>query len=776
MSTPMSLSEDSPPNRIVLLKLLLRGAVQGVGFRPFVYRLARELALTGSVRNSTGGVVIEVEGAISHLEQFQDRLVRERPPLAFIQSMEGVELDPSGFSDFQILESVRGDQPSLVLPDVATCEECLREVLQPSNRRYFYPFTNCTNCGPRYSIIESLPYDRARTSMRHFPMCAQCQAEFDDPLDRRFHAQPNACPVCGPQLEFWSVDGSVFSRREEAIETAATLLRQGRIVAVKGLGGFHLMVDARNDSAVHRLRIKKQREEKPLAVMFPELKDIESCCRVSSTERRVLQAPESPIILLQQRRNPSIPIASSVAPGGNPRLGALLPYTPLHHLLLKCLGFPVVATSGNLSDEPICIDVQEAVQKLGDVADGFLVHDRPIVRHVDDSVVTVMGGRELVLRRARGFTPLPLELKEEFPPVIAVGAHLKNSVAVSHKNNIFISQHNGDLGTEKAFLAFQKTIDCLSRLFEVQPRAVACDLHPDYPSTRFARQSGLPVIAVQHHFAHLAACMGENQLQEPVLGVIWDGSGYGPDGTVWGGEFLLAHCGTFERMAHLRTFSLPGSEQAVREPRRAALGVLFELMGPHLSRHTQFAPVCAFRPAERTTLLRMLSTGLNSPRSSSMGRLFDCVASLLDLRHICRFEGQAAMELEFALKDTHSDDAYLFEIQEAAGERNPLIVDWKNAVMQVQKDKESGLPAGEISARFHNGLIEALVEVAKRSRQTRIVLSGGCFQNHYLTERAVFRLRQEGFQPYWHQRIPPNDGGISVGQVVAAASFWKRKG
>jgi hydrogenase maturation protein HypF len=875
-------------DRRTRLKLVMRGAVQGVGFRPFVFRLASELGLCGWVNNSPQGVFIEVEGPRTELEKFLLRLEIEKPPRCFIQSLEATWLDAVGYADFEIRKSeIGGSKTALVLPDIATCPDCLREIFEPTNRRFHYPFTNCTNCGPRFSIIESLPYDRASTSMKSFAMCPQCQAEYDDPTNRRFHAQPNACSVCGPRLEFWQ-SGTDFQpvsnlknggRRDgcptnnKALLAAADAIRHGQIVAVKGIGGFHLMVAAHDEAAIRRLRERKQREEKPLAVMFPSLESVNAVCEVSPLEERLLRSPEAPIVLLrrlvrphpvplpQERENhppalredatgvssiravqietgeccslspgervrvrasvkqSSFQITPFVAPG-NPHLGAMLPYTPLHHLLLAELGFPVVATSGNLSDEPICTDEHEALERLSGIADVYLVHNRPIVRHVDDSIVRVMLDREMVLRRARGYAPLPIHLSvaadvrrltskkqiQSEPPhvvsyksVLAVGAHLKNSVALAVGNQVFISQHIGDLETEAANNAFRRVITDFEKLYDAKPDIVASDLHPDYLSTKFAKEmiwsapaersddgalessdsTARPVkavsrfachrtpkhVGVQHHVAHVLSCMAENEIEPPVLGMAWDGTGYGLDGTIWGGEFFLVTNEKIERVAHLRTFRLPGGDKAVKEPRRAAAGLLYEMYGGSAFDKKELPPIAAFSSVELSAVKTMLTRELNSPFCCSVGRLFDAVASLVNLRQQIRYEGQAAMELEFALEGIETDEHYDLSL---VTRHTPLILDWSPMIETILADVKNGMSAGEISAKFHNALVEAIVEIVARAGQTRVVLSGGCFQNRYLTERTVQRLREEGFQPYWHQRVPTNDGGIALGQIVAA--------
>lgn len=718
--------------------------------------------MTGWVENSAAGVFLEVEGTATTQHEFLRRLESEKPSISCIQSLEASYLDPVGFRSFEIRESSGGEKTTLVLPDIATCPQCLQEIFDPANRRYQYPFTNCTNCGPRFTIIEALPYDRERTTMKKFTMCEECSREFHDPADRRFHAQPNACPKCGPQLELWNAKGALLAHKQEALLAAAQAVSAGQIVALKGLGGFHLLVDARNEEAVRELRARKRREEKPFALMFSTYESVLDFCELTAIERSLLRAPESPIVLLRKARK-NEGLAASIAPD-NPYLGIMLPYTPLHHLLMRELGFPVVATSGNLSEEPICIDEQEALRRLHGIADVFLVHNRPILRHADDSVVREMGGRELTIRRARGFAPLPVHVDQELPSVLAVGAHQKNAVAVSVHSEVFISQHIGDLENETSFHAFRSVVGALEGLYELKPQTIACDLHPAYLSTQYARARTQSQVAVQHHYAHILSCMAENHLRPPALGIAWDGSGFGTDGTVWGGEILRVTNEGFQRVAHLRPFLLPGSEKAVQEPRRCALALLYEVFGDDAFDGGLLLSG-VFSVDELRILRAMLSQKINSPMTTSAGRLFDGFASLLNLRHVARFEGQAAMELEFALDGQSVEDSYPFAI---GGDGNALILDWEPAVREVVTEKDVPLPVA--SARFHNMLVALGVEVAKRIGEKRVVLSGGCFQNKYLTERFIEQLRAAGFQPYWHQRVPPNDGGIALGQLIAAAS------
>jgi len=746
-------------------KITVGGAVQGVGFRPFVYRLARDLHLAGWVANSGQGVFIEVEGGPEPLEEFLIRLETDKPSAAIVQSLRVSRLPPAGLGEFEIRPSSKdGEKTAFVLPDIATCLDCLREIFDPANRRHLYPFTNCTHCGPRFSIIEALPYDRGNTSMKKFAMCAECEREYHDALDRRFHAQPNACPNCGPHLELWDAKGKILARCHDALLTAASEIRSARIVALKGIGGFQLFVDARNEDAVRVLRQGKHREEKPFALMYPSLESVREECRVSELEERLLLSPEAPIALLERRSqisNFKSEIAPNVAPG-NPSLGIMLPYSPLHYLLMRELSFPVVATSGNLSDEPICTDEEEALERLQGIADVFLVHDRPIVRHVDDSIVCVMLDREMMLRRARGYAPLPVA--QIAPTILSLGAHLKNSVALSAGGSVFVSQHIGDLETPQAHAAFRNVVSDLPRLYEADPEAVACDLHPDYVSTRYAQQLGPPVIAVQHHYAHVLSCMAEHELNGSALGVAWDGTGLGTDGTIWGGEFLVVNEKSFERAAHFRQFRLPGGDASIKEPRRTALGVLYEIFGEKVFERRELIPVQSFSESELRLLRPMLRNAINAPITSSAGRLFDAVAALIGLRQEVHFEGQAALELEFAVQSGITE-AYRFHLKGS----EPLIIDWEPAVLEILSDIARGEESSVMTAKFHNGLTEAITAVARKIGETRIVLTGGCFQNKYLLEDSVRRLMHGGFQVYWHRRIPPNDGGIAVGQIAAAA-------
>jgi hydrogenase maturation protein HypF len=745
-----------------------------------VYRLAGELGLAGWVLNSAQGVSIEVEGPEERLDQFRHRLESEKPAAAGIRQLDVSYLEQARFSGFEIRDSIAsGAKTALILPDIATCEDCLGEILDPANRRFRYPFTNCTHCGPRFSIVEDLPYDRQNTSMKGFTMCPDCEREYHDPNDRRFHAQPNACPKCGPQLELWDTNGNCLGNREDALRLSAEAVLAAQILALKGIGGFQLIVDARNEAAVHRLRERKHRPDKPFAVMFPVLRAVEEHCQATSVEKDLLLSPQSPIALLERRPvsfQSGAVLAASIAPG-NRCLGVMLPYSPLHHLLLRALETPVVATSGNLSDEPICIDEGEALERLRGIADLFLVHNRPIVRHMDDSVLQVVMGREMILRCGRGYAPMAFS-RSDPRPALAVGAQLKAAVAVGVGQQILLGQHIGDLETSQAFTAFTKSAADLRRLYEIKPEVTACDLHPDYLSTKFVRhhesengsEDASNCVGIQHHYAHVLSCMLENELEPPVLGVCWDGTGYGGDGTIWGGEFLSLNDRSFDRIAHLRHFRLPGGEAAIRQPRRAALGLLFELFGGDAAKRLELPLFEHFSRAEQTMLERMLANRIHSPLTSSAGRLFDAVSALTGIRQKVSFEGQAAMELEHAIQSA-IDDSYDFNLKEG----QPLILDWKPLILAIIEDLHQGVASGVVAAKFHNTLAEMIVRVARRLRENAVVLTGGCFQNKYLTERAVLRLREEGFQPYWHRRIPPNDGGIAPGQIVGALREGERQ-
>jgi hydrogenase maturation protein HypF len=749
------------------LAVSICGLVQGVGFRPFVFNLARVLHLAGWVRNNPHGVAIEVEGQAIRLDEFLQRLETSLPPNAVIQSLESRILDPIGHGQFEIRPSERtGEKVPFMLPDIAVCQACLREINTPSDRRFRYPFINCTHCGPRFSIILGLPYDRVNTTMRTFKMCRACRTEYEDPDNRRFHAQPIACPDCGPHLAFLDEHGRPVAERDQALQASVDAIRSGRIIAVKGLGGFHLMADAANHDAVGALRKRKGRGSKPFAVMFADLEQVRHTCRVSDLEARLLHSPGSPIVLLSKKD----PDSGDHAAPGNPNLGALLPYTPLHHLLLAEIGGPVIATSGNRSEEPICTANEEALGRLAGIADGFLVHDRPIERHVDDSIAWIVAGRRQILRRARGYAPLPLVSKDPLPSILAVGGHLKNSIALSKGNLLFPSQHIGDLDTLETEIAFEKVIGDLTSLYQIEATITAHDMHPDYGSTAFAigRSAAADRVSVQHHQAHVFACMVENELDGPVLGISWDGTGYGTDGTIWGGEWFEVDPDGSHRTYTLSPFPLPGSEAAIREPRRSALGLIWQFNQGGLGTAGDLECLSSFSKAELSVLGQSLRNGINAPFSSSMGRLFDAVAALLDLCLLNQYEGEAAMRLEHAAVKSRNRDFYTINLIPGDGDR-PGAFDWHPMIGEILEELRSGADRCDIAKRFHNTLSQVILATAQQVDIDAVVLTGGCFQNRLLTETAIDQLRRNGFHPYWHQRVPPNDGGIAVGQIIGAA-------
>ncbi len=787
-------SGGAPPREARLI--FIRGAVQGVGFRPFVARLAAELGVDGWVRNDRAGVTILACGGLETLAVFARDLRARCPPAAAILGFREQSLGDDFCDDaleetgFQIVASEGGSGPSsaVITPDLATCADCLRELFDPNDRRHLYPFTNCTQCGPRFSILRRLPYDRPRTTMAAFMMCPACQAEYVSPLSRRHHAQPNACPDCGPRLTLLDAAGTAVTHTRAALREAADRLRAGEFVAVKGIGGFHLVADARADPVVRSLRERKHREEKPFAVMFPDVGGIMEICELSTPERVLLEGVAAPIVLLRKRpAGGGSVLAPALAPG-NPRLGCFLPYSPLHHLLLRKCGFPLVATSGNRTDEPICVDNDEAVSRLRGIADAFLVHDRPIARPVDDSVVRVAAGRTLFLRRSRGYAPLPIAVPAlaEAPDAVATGGHLKNTVALKRGADLFLSQHLGDLDTVPAREAQREALEALLGLYDAPPAVIACDLHPDYASTRlaeaFAREQVPPaeVVRVQHHHAHLATCLADNGTPpgERVLGAIWDGTGFGPDRTVWGGEFLLGNARDFERVASLRPFRLPAGERATREPRLAALGLLHDWLGPESWEHP--AAVTLLRsPEEKRVLRQILARGLNCPLTTSVGRLFDAVSALLGLPPNparLTYEGQAAVALEAAASEAVAHDAgRLWETE-------PLPWRWVEPDAQgscghfdlapaltvlLGADREE---APRLAARFHRLLVDVMVSAAQRFAQRRLALSGGCFQNALLLEGAVLALQRAGVEPMFHRALPPNDGALAAGQLVVSAA------
>jgi hydrogenase maturation protein HypF len=751
--------------------IVVRGIVQGVGFRPFVYNLAVRLHLAGYVRNQTGSVHIEIEGEASTLDQFLEELAHHPPPLAQVEEVSWERQPLRGEADFRI-ETSEADatSPIFISPDVAVCAECVAEMMDPGDRRFWYPFLNCSNCGPRLTIITGAPYDRSRTTMAPFVMCPACGAEYDDPCHRRFHAQPTACPKCGPRLRVLGPTGQRIVRGDP-LRRFALALRDGKIGAIKGLGGYHLTCDARNPVAVAELRKRKHRDEKPFAVMVPNLTAAETLCHIEQKERELLASPQSPIVLLR-RRLPSV-IAEAVAPG-NPLLGVMLPYTPLHHLLFPSVAnMPLVMTSGNRSDEPIAYG-DDAPDQLAGIADLFLVHDRPIHVRCDDSVMRLVDGIELPLRRSRGYAPRPIELPFPCPrPLLAVGGQLKVTFALGRDRQAFLSQHMGDLDHFEAYRAFEKDIPLFEELFGLKPQVLACDMHPDYATTRHARQraerEGKQLLTVQHHQAHMASCMAENQLNETVIGVTFDGAGYGTDGTVWGGEFLLGDYRQFRRAAHMRPVGMPGGEAAVRQPWRMALAHLVDA-------ETTLPPLTErLLPAQTRTVTQMLQRRFNSPLTSSIGRLFDAVASLAGVRDQVSHEGQAAIELEWLAATVPSDGAYPFTIASSPEGKWPLIVDTRPMIRAIAADVIASVEQALIARRFHSSVTDMVAEVCGLIRETTgidaVVLSGGVFLNALLATEVSVRLRGGGFRVYRHRLVPPSDGGLSLGQLAIVASL-----
>ncbi|MGB9206297.1 MAG: carbamoyltransferase HypF [Terriglobales bacterium] len=754
------------------------GVVQGVGFRPHVYRLATERHLVGHIRNTPAGVDIEIQGESEAVEDFIAHLTSEAPPLSRITDLHLRDLPSNGDARFVIVESARGAAvQTLISPDVAVCDDCRRELLDPRDRRYRYPFINCTNCGPRFTIVRDIPYDRAHTSMARFTMCPDCQAEYDNPLDRRFHAQPNACWRCGPQLQLWDASGDQISC-DDPIAEAAARLQTGEVVAVKGLGGFHLAVDATNSRAVELLRERKGRVDKPFAVMVPDLATAEQFCDVDTSARALLQQMQRPIVLLP-RKPESLPEA--VAPR-NRDLGIFLPYTPLHHLLFAAGGFrALVMTSGNRSEEPIAIDNQEAVRRLRGIADSFLVHDRDILLRCDDAVVRSAGGAPRQMRRSRGYVPMPVFLHEALPPVLAVGGELKNTICLTKGRHAFLSQHIGDLENLESYNFFAEAVEHLQRILEIEPRVIAYDLHPNYFSTRWAQaRDGVEKVGVQHHHAHVASCMAENGLdgKEKVIGFALDGTGYGTDGHIWGGEVLLADYVGFERAAHLAYVPMPGGEAAIREPWRMALSYLTR-SGLKLG---DLPSVSRVQAKKAELVLRMLEKNVNCPLTSSCGRLFDAVAALLGVRETVNYEAQAAIELEMLARDSADERPYSFALVEEnkganvdgnEAENQGWIIETEPLWQEILADLKQGVPASAISRRFHLGLVAVLAEVARRLRQRtavdRVCLSGGSFNNLQLFERLQARLIEDGFLVFSHREVPAGDGGLSFGQALVAA-------
>lgn len=754
------------------VRYLFTGLVQGVGFRPFIYRMATQQALSGLVQNRSDGVVAEVEGPEQAITVFANQVRKHLPPLADISTMTGTEIALQNDRNFRIIASEKGLKSEVhISPDMAICSDCLKELFDPADRRYHYPFINCTNCGPRLTIIKAIPYDRVNTSMSCFPLCPDCRKEYEDPADRRFYAEPNACPVCGPSLMFLNGDG-IDGSAADPLQAAIAALRQGQILAIKGLGGFHLGVDAANDGAVQRLRERKLREEKPLAIMVKDIEAAAAIALLNDEEKALLLSPQRPIVLVAKKE--ANLIAPSVAPGVSD-LGIMLPYTPLQYLLLEKHFHALVMTSANRAEEPICISNREAVDRLKGIADFFLVHDRDILVRCDDSIAAIHSGRTSISRRSRGFAPRPLVLRESYPAVLALGGQLKTTVCLIKENLAFLSPHIGDLETPLARDFFQETLVLMRHITECEPGLVACDLHPGYYSTlNAARMDGVQVVRVQHHHAHIVSCMAENGISGPVIGLAMDGTGYGADGQVWGGEFLFTDEVSFQRMGHIKNFLLPGGEKAIREPWRIAVSLLYEAYGeswPEWADRLRLIP-----PATPLQLVdRMIKNKINSPGTSSLGRVFDGVAALLGLRRQVNFEGQAAMELEALARSVNSSPLPYDIVR--AGET--FILDLIPAIRRIVEGKLAGRSVEDMASAFHRTLPESLADLAGRIREktgsNRIALSGGCFQNRVLLEGCILEMEKAGFDVYRHQRVPTNDGGISLGQAVSAGAQLKGK-
>ena len=778
-------------------RIWVTGIVQGVGFRPFIYGLATCRGLVGSVWNDASGVIIEVEGNPSRLDDFIIAVEQNAPPLANVERIRWETVPRSDhLTKFFIAESeTQTDREVFVSPDTALCDDCWQEMLDPNDRRYRYPFINCTNCGPRFTIIRDVPYDRHQTTMAAFTMCPDCQREYDDPLDRRFHAQPNACPLCGPQVKLFKTDGDVIDG-DQAITTAVELLIQGRILAIKGLGGYHLACDASSEQAVNRLRQRKHRWDKPFALMAPNIETVEALCYVNQQEHQLLTSQQRPIVLLQTRSSAGQYLGTAVAPGQY-TLGMMLPYTPLHVLLLQVMDRVLVMTSGNQSDEPIAYVDDDARQRLGAIADAFLSHNRDIHMRCDDSVVRVVADKTIFLRRSRGYAPQPLSLDVEFErPVLAVGAHLKNIFCLGRSRHAFLSHHIGDLENLETLTSFTHGIDHFQRLFGIEPAIIAHDMHPDYLSTQWAQgnlrssPSEIELVSVQHHHAHIASVMVEHGLTEPVIGLAFDGTGYGPDGTVWGGEVLVADYTDYRRVACLTPVAMPGGEQAIRQPWRMAAAYLYQTYGNEFE-HLPLDFVARLNQNKWPTLKHMIDRRVNAPLTSSMGRLFDAIAALIGLRDEVNYEGQAAVELETLAIQANDEGEYPFELVEmnvdetmTPGQKissptdlpsiQPGFIETRPLIQAIVTNLQQGVPESIIAARFHNTIARMSLAVCEQLHRetglTQVALSGGVFQNAYLLEKTVQKLKSSGFKVYLNNKVPPNDGGLALGQAVIAAA------
>ena len=757
-----------------LLRISVRGVVQGVGFRPFVYQLATKHNLKGWVCNTSGDVKIEVEGERRALDRFLDELVSLAPPLARLEDVSVTSHAPQGYSRFEIRHSIAEEgKYQLVSPDIATCKPCLGEVLAPGDRRYRYPFTNCTNCGPRFTIIEDIPYDRPKTTMRSFKMCPQCQSEYDDPMDRRFHAQPNACPSCGPSLKLVDGAGNPVPC-DDALAAAARFLKEGKVLAIKGLGGFLLACDASSDKAVKLLRERKRRPFKPLAIMVSTLEEVRKHCLVSEKEEELLTSPQCPIVLL--RRKEGSPVSPSVAPNLK-YLGVMLPYTPLHHVLLRETGLPLVMTSGNLSEEPIAKDNDEALRRLKGIPDYFLLHNRDIYSRYDDSVAVVELNKPQIVRRARGYAPYPVHLAFKSKQVLACGAELKNTFCLTKDNYAFVSQHIGDLENLETMEHFEATLELYQKLFRIEPEVVAYDMHPEYLSTKYAKSLGdkhkeLKLVPVQHHHAHVVSCMVENGVEDKVIGVSFDGTGYGSDGRIWGGEFLIADYKGFERVGHLEYVPLPGGAAAIEWPNRMAISYLLTLLGKN-ALTLDLAFLKEVSSLELELIKKQLEKGINSPLTSSCGRLFDAVSALIGIRGKIDYEAQAAIEMEMAA-DESEHGSYPFTIVEKDGVN---IVRLDGLFRAIVQDVENNVSQSKIAMKFHRTMAEMVVQMCRRlakvSGINRVALSGGVFQNRLLLRLTVAALEKAGFEVLTHSKVPTNDGGVSLGQAVIADSVTR---
>jgi len=753
-----------------LARISARGVVQGVGFRPFVYQLATKYNLKGWVCNTSEDVKIEVEGDRETLERFLVELQGQAPPLAQIESVSTTYHPSAGYKEFEIRHSLAEEgKYQLISPDIATCQACLREIFNPKDRRYHYPFTNCTNCGPRFTIIEDIPYDRPKTTMRYFKMCPECQAEYDNPLDRRFHAQPNACPKCGPQLELIDARGNCVAG-SNAATAASQLLKDGKIMAIKGLGGFLLACDATNEKAVKLLRQRKRRPFKPLAIMVIDIDEARRHCHISEREEKLLTSPQSPIVLMWWK--PGSTVCQAVAPNLK-YLGVMLPYTPLHHILLRETGIPLVMTSGNISEEPIAKDNDEALRRLSGIADYFLVHNRDIYARYDDSVTVIERDDIQLTRQARGYAPYPIHLTFKAKQVLGCGAEEKNTFCLTKDNYAFVSQHIGDMENLETMEHFENTIVLYKKLFRIKPEIIAHDLHPEYLATKYALElasqfSDVKLVPVQHHHAHIVSCMADNKVESPVIGVALDGTGYGSDRYIWGGEFLVADYKGFIRKGHLEYLPLPGGDAAIKRPYRTAIGYLLKLLGED-SLACELASLKEIDPLEIELIKRQIQANLNSPLTSSMGRLFDAVSALLGVRGEIDYEGQAAVELEMIAYDSIGNKSYPYSVIEHDG---VSIVQVEGLLSAIIKDLYQGTAKATISAKFHNTIAQMVCEmcqsIAKKTKINQVALSGGVFQNRLLLRELVSMLESAGFSVLTHKQVPCNDGGISLGQAVIA--------